>query len=65
MKYSKLVKALEDKDKDVKFYPTIYFEGIKTDIVDRKYDDFTEGFIVASGCYYNVSIFEKRIYYIY
>ena len=26
MEYSKLVKALEDKDKDVKFYPTIFFK---------------------------------------
>ena len=75
MEYSKLIKALEDKDKDVKFYPTIYFEGKKTDIVDRKYADFTDGFIVASGCYYNVSnlkkeftifreIFEKSIRYV-
>ena len=60
MEYSKLIKALEDKDKDVKFYPTIYFEGRKTDIVDRKYDDFTDGFIVASGCYYNVSTLKKE-----
>ena len=60
MEYSKLIKALKDKDKDVKFYPTIYFEGRKTDIVDRKYDDFTDGFIVASGCYYNVSILKKE-----
>src|SRR5688500_8676281 len=59
MEYSKLVKALEAKDKDVKFYPTIYFEGRETDIVARKYADFTDGFIVASGCYYNVSILEK------
>ena len=61
MKYSKLIKALEDKDKDVKFYPTIYFEGRKTNIVDRKYDDFTDGFIVASGCYYNVSTLKKEL----
>ena len=60
MEYSKLIKALEDKDKDVKFYPTIYFEGKKTDIVDRKYADFTDGFIVASGCYYNVSTLKKE-----
>ena len=75
MKYSKLVKALEDKDKDVKFYPTIYFEGKRTDKVFNKYNDFTDGFIVASGCYYNVStlkkeftifkeIFEKSIRYV-
>ena len=61
MEYSKLIKALEDKDKDVKFYPTIYFEGIKTDIVATKYDDFTDGFIVASGCYYNVSTLKKEL----
>jgi hypothetical protein len=60
MKYSKLIKALEDKDNDVKFYPTIYFEGRKTDMVDRKYDDFTDGVIVASGCYYNVSTLQKE-----
>ena len=60
MKYSKLIKALEDKDKDVKFNPTIYFEGRKTDIVDRIYDDFTDGFIVTSGCYYNVSTLKKE-----
>lgn len=60
MIYSKLIKALEDKDKDVKFNPTIYFEGRKTDIVDRIYDDFTDGFIVASGCYYNVSTLKKE-----
>ncbi len=75
MEYSKLIKALDDKDNDVKFYPTIYFEGRKTDIVDTKYDDYTDGFIVASGCYYNVStlkkeftifreIFEKSIRYV-
>ena len=75
MEYSKLVKALEDKDKDVKFYPTIYFEGKRTDKVFNKYNDFTDGFIVASGCYYNVStlkkeftifkeIFEKSIRYV-
>ena len=60
MKYSKLIKALKDKEKDVKFYPTIYFEGRKTDIVATKYDDFTDGFIVASGCYYNVSTLKKE-----
>ncbi len=60
MEYSKLIKALEDKDKDVKFYPTIYFEGKRTDKVATKYNDFTDGFIVASGCYYNVSILKKE-----
>ncbi|HJU59816.1 MAG TPA: hypothetical protein VJ583_08705 [Nitrososphaeraceae archaeon] len=61
MENSNLIRALEDKDKDVKFYPTIYFEGRETDIVATKYDDFTDGFIVASGCYYNVSLLEKEL----
>jgi hypothetical protein len=60
MEYSKLIKALEDKDKDVKFYPTIYFQGKRTDKVANKYNDFTDGFIVASGCYYNVSTLKKE-----
>ena len=75
MKYSKLIKALEDKDKEVKFYPTIYFEGKRTDKVANKYNDYIDGLIVASGCYYNVStlkkeftifreIFEKSIRYV-
>jgi hypothetical protein len=60
MEYSKLIKALEDKDKDVKFYPTIYFEGKRTDKVFKKYDDYIDGLIVASGCYYNISTLKKE-----
>jgi hypothetical protein len=62
MEYSNLTKALEDKDKNIKFYPTIYFEGWLTDKVATKYnDDFTDGFVVASGCYYNVSTLKKEL----
>ena len=60
MEYSKLIKALKDKDKDVKFYPTIYFQGKRTDKVFKKYDDYTDRLIVASGCYYNVSTLKKE-----
>jgi hypothetical protein len=60
MEYSKLIKALEDKDKDVKFYPTIYFQGKRTDTVATKYNDYIDGLIVASGCYYNVSTLKKE-----
>ena len=60
MEYSKLIKALKDKDKDVKFYPTIYFQGKRNDKVFNKYNDFTDGLIVASGCYYNVSTLKKE-----
>jgi len=60
MKYSKLIKALENKDKDVKFYPTIYFQGRKTDKIAIKYNDYIDELIVASGCYYNVSTLKKE-----
>ncbi len=60
MEYSKLIKALKDKDKDVKFYPTVYFQGKRTDTVANKYNDYIDGLIVASGCYYNVSTLKKE-----
>ena len=60
MEYSKLIKALEDKDKDVKFYPTRYFQGKRTNTVAIKYNDYIDGLIVASGCYYNVSTLKKE-----
>jgi hypothetical protein len=61
MEHSELSKLLKDKSKDVKFYPTIYFEGIKTGIVVKKYNNFIDGLIVASGCYYNVSTLERQL----
>jgi hypothetical protein len=61
MEYSELSKSLKDKSKDVKFYPTIYFEGIKTGIVVKKYNNFIDGLVVASGCYYNVSTLERQL----
>jgi hypothetical protein len=61
MEYSELSKLLKDKSKDVKFYPTIYFEGMKTGIVVKKYNNFIDGLIVASGCYYNVSTLERQL----
>jgi len=61
MEYSGLSELLEDKSKDVKFYPTVYFEGRKTGIVVKKYDNFIDGLIVASGCYYNVSSLKKEL----
>jgi len=61
MEYSNLRKALDNKDKDIKFYPTTYFEGIGTEKVSTKYDNFIEGLVVASGCYYDISILEKEL----
>jgi hypothetical protein len=62
MEYSKLSELLRDKNKDVKFYPTVYFEGRKTGIVVKKYDNFIDGLVVATGCYYNVSTLERQLH---
>jgi len=61
MEYSGLAKELKDKSKDVKFYPTVYFEGRKTGIVVKKYRNFIDGLVVASGCYYNVSSLKNEL----
>lgn len=61
MEHSNLRKALDNKDKDIKFYPTTYFEGIGTEKISAKYDNFIEGLVVASGCYYDISILEKEL----
>jgi len=61
MEYSKLSQILKDKSKEVKFYPTVYFEGRKTGIVVKKYDNYIDGLVVATGCYYNVSTLERQL----
>ena len=61
MEYTELSKELKHKSKDVKFYPTVYFEGTKTGIVVKKYNNFIDGLVVASGCYFNVSILERQL----
>ncbi len=61
MEYTMLSKSLEHKNKNVKFYPTIYFEGKKTGIIVNKYNNFIDGLVIASGCYYNVSILERQL----
>ena len=61
MEYTELSKELKHKSKDVKFYPTVYFAGTKTGIVVKKYNNFIDGLVVASGCYYNVSILERQL----
>jgi hypothetical protein len=62
MEYSGLSELLKDKSKYVKFYPTVYFEGRKTGIVVKKYENFIDGLVVASGCYYNVSTLERQLH---
>jgi hypothetical protein len=61
MEDTKLSDELKHKSENVKFYPTVYFEGTKTGLVVKKYIDFIDGLVVASGCYYNVSTLEKQL----
>jgi hypothetical protein len=61
MEYSKLAEALKHKRGNLNFYPVIYFEGQKTDVILNKYEDFINGIILVSGCYYNVSSLEKQL----
>ena len=52
---SKLEEALQKKRKDLHFYPVLYFEGIKTNDVKRHYYNNTDGIVLASTNYYNVT----------
>jgi hypothetical protein len=62
MEETELSVELRHKSENVKFYPTVYFEGTKTGIVVKKYKDFIDGLVVASGCYYNISTLEKQLH---
>ena len=52
---SNLEEALQKKRRDLHFYPLLYFEGIKTNDVKRHYYNNTDGIILASTDYYNVT----------
>ncbi|HZA07438.1 MAG TPA: PDZ domain-containing protein [Nitrososphaeraceae archaeon] len=52
---SNLEEALQKKRQDLHFYPLLYFEGIKTNDVKRHYYNNTDGIILASTDYYNVT----------
>jgi hypothetical protein len=62
MEHSNLIDALRQKREDVKFYPTMYFEGKRTDVVINKYLNYVDGIIAVSGCYYNVSALEPQLH---
>ena len=43
MEFSDLMQALKDKREDVKFYPTVYFEGKKTDVIVKEFLNYIDG----------------------
>jgi hypothetical protein len=62
MLYSNLSHALEDKRKDLKFYPVVYFEGLQTDLVVKEYGRFAETIILVSANYYDISDLEDNLF---
>ena len=62
MEYSNLADALQHKREDVKFFPTVYFEGKRTDVVINEFLNKVDGTIAVSGCYYNVSALEPQLH---
>ena len=62
MEYSNLIDALQHKRKDVKFFPTVYFEGQKTNVVINDFQNYVDGIIAVSGCYYNVSALKPQLH---
>src|SRR5215207_8320075 len=58
MLYSNFADALKSKRSDVKFYPVIYFEGLRNDVVANEYGEFIDTIVLVSASYYNVSRLE-------
>ena len=52
---SHLDKALQNKREDLNFFPVLYFEGMDTNDVKRSFYNNSDGIILASKEYYNVS----------
>jgi len=58
---SNLSSALDNKSKDIQFYPVIYLETGATDLVKKQYNNFVSGIILASTLYYNVTYLEDDL----
>lgn len=61
MLYSNFADALKSKRSDVKFYPVIYFEGLRNDVVVNEYGKFIDTIVLVSASYYNVSKLERNL----
>jgi hypothetical protein len=61
MLYSNFADALKSKRSDVKFYPVIYFEGLRNDVVANEYGEFIDTIVLVSASYYNVSTLERNL----
>jgi hypothetical protein len=61
MLYSNFTDALKSKRTDVKFYPVVYFEGLRNDVVVNEYSKFIDTIVLVSASYYNVSKLERNL----
>jgi hypothetical protein len=62
MEHSNLIDAIQHKREDVKFFPTMYFEGKRTNVVINEFLDYVDGIVAVSGCYYDVSALELQLH---
>jgi hypothetical protein len=58
---SNLREALEKKRNDLHFYPLIYIEGIKTNTAKREFYNLTDGIVLASTDFYNITKLEHNL----
>ena len=58
---SHLDKALQNKRKDLNFFPLLYFEGIDTNDVKKRFYNYSDGIILATPEYYNVSDLQHNL----
>src|SRR5919199_1452277 len=58
---SRLEEALQKKRTDLHFYPVLYFEGVKTNDVKRHFYSNTDGIVLASTDYYNVTDLDHNL----
>jgi hypothetical protein len=58
---SNLKEALEKKRKDLHFYPLIYIEGTKTNTVKSEFYNLTDGIVLASADFYNITKLEHNL----
>jgi hypothetical protein len=58
---SGLREALEKKREDLHFYQLIYIEGIKTNTAKREFYNLTNGIVLASVDFYNITKLEHNL----
>jgi hypothetical protein len=58
---SHLDKALQNKRDDLEFFPVLYFEGMNTNDAKRNFYNYSDGIILASSEYYNVTSLQHNL----